>query len=155
MISVHEEERADKLAALAKKKVCRSGLSMLLKIDVVAYSLSLQLHKFQSKKVNQTDGLEQDNIRLKERLFKSENLIELMQHEIQSLKQSNKDLKSVLTRDDADELRFLDHQALEAYEREERAIYNDFRHKIIDLKERYKGDSAELCSSCMGELIEI
>lgn len=56
-----------------------------------------------------------------------------------------------------------------------RAIYNDFRHKMIDLKERYKGDSAgiyinllsnacidhilslclELCSSCMGELFEI
>ncbi|CAO0789412.1 unnamed protein product [Mucor circinelloides] len=132
MISVHEEERADKLAALAKKK----------------------LHKYQSKKVNQTDGLEQDNIRLKERLFNSENQIELMQHEIQSLKQRNKELKSLLTRDDA-ELRFLDHQASEAYEREERAIYNDFRHKIIDLKERYKGDSAELCSGCMGELIEI
>ncbi|CAO3619167.1 unnamed protein product [Mucor fragilis] len=132
MISVKEEERADKLAALAKKK----------------------LHKFQSKKVNQTDGLEQDNIRLKERLFNSENQIELMQHEIQSLKQSNKELKRVLARDDA-ELRFLDHQALEAYEREERAIYNEFWHKMIDLKERYKGDSAELCSSCLGELIEI
>lgn len=71
----------------------------------------MQLHKFQSKKVNQTDGLEQDNIRLKERLFNSENQIELMQHEIQSLKQSNKELKRVLARDDA-ELRFLDHQAL-------------------------------------------
>lgn len=34
-----------------------------------------------------------------------------MQHEIQSLKQSNKELKRVLARDDA-ELRFLDHQAL-------------------------------------------
>lgn len=70
----------------------------------------MQLHKYQAKKVNQTDGLEQDNIRLKERLFNSENQIELMQHEIQSLKQRNKELKSLLTRDDA-ELRFLDHQA--------------------------------------------
>lgn len=71
----------------------------------------MQLHKFQSKKVNQTDGLEQENIRLKERLFKSENQIELMEHEIQSLRLRNNELKSLLTRDDAD-IRFLDHQAL-------------------------------------------
>lgn len=108
MISVHEDERADKLAALAKKKVCKQ-LQALLWIDMLISSL-LQLHKYQSKKVNQTDGLEQDNIRLKERLFNSENQIELMQHEIQSLKQRNKELKCLLTRDDA-ELKFLDHQA--------------------------------------------
>ena len=74
----------------------------------------MQLHKFQSKKVNQLDGLEQENIRLKEKLFKSENQIELMEHEIQSLRLRNNELKNLLTRVDTD-IRFLDHQALSMF----------------------------------------
>jgi dynactin complex subunit len=60
------------------------------------------------------DGLEQENIRLKEKLFKSENQIELMEHKIQSLRLRNNELKNLLTRVDAD-IRFLDHQALSMF----------------------------------------
>lgn len=72
------------------------------------------MHKFQSKKVNQTDGLEQENIRLKEKLFKSEERVELMEHEIQSLRQKYNQLKTFVEggMDHVEETPLLDHQSL-------------------------------------------
>jgi hypothetical protein len=69
------------------------------------------LHKFQSKKVNQTDGLEQENIRLKEKLFKSEQRVELMEHEIQSLRHKYTQLKQFID-SELDEIQFLDRRSL-------------------------------------------
>ncbi|KAG2194635.1 hypothetical protein INT46_004889 [Mucor plumbeus] len=71
-----------------------------------------------------------------------------MEHEIQSLRLRNNELKNLLTRVDTD-IRFLDHQALKAYEREERTTYNDFRNKITDFKDRYRGDSAGKLSNIL------
>lgn len=69
------------------------------------------MHKFQSKKVNQTDGLEQENIRLKEKLFKSKQRVELMEHEIQSLHQKYTQLKKFVE-SEMEGIQFLDHRSL-------------------------------------------
>ncbi|CAO3646961.1 unnamed protein product [Mucor hiemalis] len=101
-----EEERSDKLAAVAKKK----------------------LHKYQSKKVNLTGGLEQENIRLKEKLFKSEEQVEWMEHEIRSLREKNSELQRLMANDilsdGGESISFSDNHTLEAFEREERSIHD-------------------------------
>ncbi|KAI9351627.1 hypothetical protein BD770DRAFT_393682 [Pilaira anomala] len=131
-----EEELSNKLTSVAKKK----------------------LHKFQSKKVNLTDGLEQENIRLKEKIFKTNEKMEWMQHEIDHLRERNSELQRLFAHDflsDTDSINFSDQRTLDAYEREERLIFQDLKRRLVNLKERFKRDSAELCCHCMGEMIEV
>ncbi|GAA5810194.1 hypothetical protein MFLAVUS_003613 [Mucor flavus] len=85
-----QDERSDKLTSVAKKK-------------------------FQSKKVNLTDGLEQENIRLKEKLYKTNEKVELMQHEIDHLRENNSELQRLFAHDflsDVDSITFSDHRTL-------------------------------------------
>lgn len=132
-----EEERSDKLAAAAKKK----------------------LHKYQTKKVNLTGGLEQENIRLKEKLFKSEEQVEWMEHEIRSLRERNTELQRLMANeilsDGGESINFSDIHTLEAFEKEERLILEEMKRKLYELRERFRRNSAELCSNCMGVVIEI
>lgn len=46
--------------------------------------------------MNLTGGLEQENIRLKEKLFKSEEQVEWMEHEIRSLRERNTELQRLM-----------------------------------------------------------
>lgn len=105
----------------------------------------MKLHKFQqSKKVNQAENvLEQENIRLKEKLFKAQEQIEWMDHEIRALREKNTELQRLFASDflsdGGESIIFPDHHTLgkfwvmcwyvmilthglytEAYEREER-----------------------------------
>lgn len=49
--------------------------------------------------MNQTDGLEQENIKLKEKLFKAQEKIEWMDHELISLRDKNSELQRLFAND--------------------------------------------------------
>jgi hypothetical protein len=66
--------------------------------------------------VNQTDTLEQENIRLKEKLFKVQEQIEWMDHEITSLREKNTELQRLFVNDflsdGGESIVFSDHHTL-------------------------------------------
>lgn len=66
--------------------------------------------------MNINDNLEQENIRLKERLFNSEEQVELMGHEIKCLREKNTELQKLMVSDfltDGEEdINFSDHHTL-------------------------------------------
>lgn len=65
--------------------------------------------------MNLTDGLEQENIRLKEKIFKTNEKMEWMQHEIDHLRERNSELQRLFAHDflsDADSINFSDQRTL-------------------------------------------
>lgn len=71
------------------------------------------MHKYQTKK----DGLEQENIRLKERLFQAQEQIEWMDHVITSLRDRNTELQRLfadgfLSDDNSEVITVLDSRTL-------------------------------------------
>ncbi|KAG2207530.1 hypothetical protein INT47_004280, partial [Mucor saturninus] len=109
--------------------------------DKLALSVKKKLHKYQTKK----DGLEQENIRLKEKLFKAQEKMEWMDHEITTLRDKNSELQKLFgdsfLSDGGESIIFSDSRALEAYEKEERALFRELKKRLHDLKERYRIDS--------------
>ncbi|KAI8977958.1 hypothetical protein BDB01DRAFT_801413 [Pilobolus umbonatus] len=67
--------------------------------------------------------LEKENIRLKERLFRSQERLDWMESEVDSLKERIRELHRMLDAEylsDTESIRFIDSHSLESYEKEER-----------------------------------
>ncbi|KAI7904495.1 uncharacterized protein BX663DRAFT_502594 [Cokeromyces recurvatus] len=108
-MTIQSNDTSEKLAAIAKKK----------------------LHKYQKKISNYNNNnnndtllaiVEQENIRLKEKLFKLEEYIEILEHKLQMENKSKQELREFIEHDvlgiKDDSLVMFNKQALDDYEKE-------------------------------------